>query len=797
MLPLPGDFGPALRYLRKRAQLTQDELGRAVGYSREQIARLENGSRLPDLAVVAALFIPALLLERETALVEQFLSLAGKTRAVQQMAIPHTRQTRPQLTSETVLVPHSPAHTLPAPLLSLIGRGAEVCDVLALLETSRLVTILGAPGIGKSRLALEAAHQALPAFADGAAFVPLADVADPVGVPYAVLRALSITPAAHQPVETAIAAYLSHRCLLLVLDNCEHILDASSLFTDWLARAPQLKLLCTSRVPLDLYGEQEWLLGPLECPDLSQPPDLNAWGEQPALQLLCARVRAADPAFTLTHTNLLPLATLCAALDGLPLALELAAVRLRELPADALVQQLLSLRGNGQLSSTWLQQTRRNVAERHRTLQAAIAWSVKRLPPAQQTAFARLGVFIGGCSLEAARQVTAAETEALVQLGRASLITLQDERVTLLETLSAYALEQLTASGELAERQAAHADCYTAFARQAFHGLLGDDQAAWMQRALADHENYLAALRWSLANGHGETAIAIAGSLWWFWYRRGLFSLGLEMLTASLKLSTPDLAARATALNGLASIHLALDEYAESLECHQEGLALRRQLGDAPGMATVLHNMGLTAYMMGDYTRSMAWLDESIAADPASDPMQAWANKGNIALEMLDLDQARYWLENAYQRVIQGPEGWAQAFVMNNLADVLCEMGALAAAKELAQNSLRIFTALGDSHYLPDAHMVLAEIARGEGDFAAALALGKMALAQYEARQDTVLTAAAHLFQAELSCQLGETAAAAEHFRTARAQRQSVKRPLTPREQARYAALEQAIMDQP
>ncbi len=275
---LPDTFGPALRYLRKRAQLTQDELGRAVGYSREQIARLENGSRLPDLTVVAALFIPALLLERETALVEQFLSLVGKTRAIQQVTITRTRQTRLQLTRASVL---APAHTPPAPLLPLIGREADVCDVLSLLDTSRLVTILGAPGIGKSRLALEAAHQALPAFADGAAFVPLADVADPGAVPYAVLRALSITPAAHQPLETAIADYLAPRRLLLVLDNCEHILDASPLFTDWLARAPQLKLLCTSRVPLDLYGEQEWPLGPLDCPDLSQPPDLEAWGQFP------------------------------------------------------------------------------------------------------------------------------------------------------------------------------------------------------------------------------------------------------------------------------------------------------------------------------------------------------------------------------------------------------------------------------------------------------------------------------------------------------------------------------------
>lgn len=600
---LPASFGPALRFLRKRAHLTQDELGRRVGYSREQIARLENGSRFPDLTVVAALFVPALLIEDETPLVEQLLKLAGNTRATQ-VTPTRTRHMRGQQISNPIVTPRLRVHTPPSPLLPLIGREAEVSDLLDLLASERLVTVLGAPGIGKTRLALEVARAARPIFAHGVAFVSLVDVVSPADVPYAVLRTLSLTPVAHQSVDDAIADYLATRHLLLVLDNCEHILDGASFFTAWLERAPHLRLLCTSRVPLDVYGEQEWPLGPLGTPDLAQPPDLEVWRSRPALQLLCARIRAADPAFTLTQANLLPLATLCIALDGLPLALELAAVRLRDLAPDVLVQQLLTLRSNGQPASTWLQQTRRNVAERHRTLQAAIAWSVKRLTPAEQIAFVRLGVFIGGCSLDAALQVAAAEPEILVCLERTSLIKLQDERITLLETLRTYAFEQLTASGNL-----------------------------------ADHENCLVALRWALASERGEIAITIADSLWWFWYRRGLFTLALELLTAALGLATSDQSTRASALNGLASIYLALDDYAASLDCHREGLRLRRQLGDLRGTATVLHNMGLTAYMVGDYTHALAWLDESIAADPTADSMQAWAHKGIIALHMLDLEQ--------------------------------------------------------------------------------------------------------------------------------------------------------------
>ncbi len=789
---LPGTFGDALRFLRKRAQLTQDELGRSVGYSREQIARLENGSRLPDLAVVAALFIPALFLEREAPLVEQFLNLAGKTRTVQRITVTRTRQTRLELVSETVFAPDVPAHSPPTPLLPLIGREAEVCDLLAVLQTARLVTLLGAPGIGKSRLALEVAQRSMSSFADGVAFIPLADVAAPADVPYAVLRALSITPAAHQSIEATIEAYLAPRRMLLVLDNCEHVLDSVPLFTDWLALAPRVNLLCTSRVPLDLYGEQEWPLAPLPVPDLAQLPDLETWGQLPALQLLCSRVRAAAPMFVLTSENLLPLATLCVALDGLPLALELAAVRLRDLSPEVLVQQLLTLRGNGQLSSTWLQQTRRNIADRHRTLQAAIAWSVRMLTPAQQDAFYRLGVFVGGCSVAAAQAVAAADSGIVTQLARANLVNVVAGRITLLETLRDFASEQLVAAELMQVCQGEHVAHYTAFAQQVFTGLLGDDQSVWMQRALADHDNCLAALRWALSRDQGQIAIALAGSLWWFWCRRGLFSLGQEMLAAALRLSTPDRPARATALNGLASIYLAQDEYATSLACHREGLSLRREMGDTAGIATVLHNMGLTAYMMGDYPQALAWLDESIAADPDSDPMQAWAHKGIIALDMLDCSQARSWLECAYELVRQQPAGWAQAFVMHNLADVLRETGELATAKQLAQTSLRLFETLGDSYYLPDPQLVLAQIAGDEGDYAVALALAELALTQYEARQDVVLTASVQLFQAEVACKIGEYEQAAAQFKHAYALRQTIKRPLTPREQIRYQAVAQA-----
>jgi tetratricopeptide (TPR) repeat protein len=453
-------------------------------------------------------------------------------------------------------------------------------------------------------------------------------------------------------------------------------------------------------------------------------------------------------------------------------------------------QQLLALRGHGRLSSTWLQQTRRNVAERHRTLAAAIEWSVGMLSDAQQDAFVRLGVFAGGCTVEAAQAVAGADAGLLGALARANLVAFAGQRVTLLETLRAYARERLAGDGRLEACQQQHAGHFVAYAGQVFAGLLGDDQVVWMQAALADHDNCLAALRWALAHKQGEMAISLAGDLWWFWYRRGLFDLGQELLQAALQLSTPNLSARARALNGLASIHLAHDDYAASLACHEEGLVLRRQLNDALGIATTLHNMGLTAYMMGDFQQAIDWLRASIDADPTADPAQAWANIGVVALDVQDPAQARQWLEQAHEAAMQGPAGWLQAFVQHNLADVLYDQGDLAGAKEMAQAALQLFEALGDSHYLPDTQLLLARIALDEGDTVAAEALSSVALAQYESRGDAVVTASAWLVQAELAWRTGRPGEAVTRFQRAQSLRLTVKRPMSPRERARYEALD-------
>ena len=438
------------------------------------------------------------------------------------------------------------------------------------------------------------------------------------------------------------------------------------------------------------------------------------------------------------------------------------------------------------LSSTWLRQTRRNVAERHRTLHAAIDWSVHLLPPEMQTAFARLGVFAGGCTEDAARVVAGADVDTLTGLARANLIRLRDGRVHLLETLRAFALEQLTAAGDLADGQADHARAFAAFAQEVFAGLRGDDQAAWMARASADHDNCLAALRWALARGEGDTAVAIAGGLWWFWNRRGYFDLGRELLVAALALPSTDVLQRANALNGAASFCLAQEDYVANIAYHEQGLALRRQIGDPVGIATVLHNLGLTAYVLGDYEQAMTRLRESIDGNPGGDHASSWAHMGLIAQETHDLPAARHWLELAHDQAMRTADGWMQAFVSNYLADVLREWGELYAATALAQESLRLFTAMDDSYYLPDAQVTLAQIALGRGDTAAAAELAALAAAQYAARDDQIFLATVMLVQAEIARQEGRREAAVALFEQSWSRRGRVSRAISPQERAQY-----------
>jgi predicted ATPase/transcriptional regulator with XRE-family HTH domain len=840
--PLPFvTFGAALKFLRKRARLTQDELGRAVGYGREQIARLENGSRLPDLTVLAALFVPALELQREPLLVTRLLELAAAARQEQEPAgdtvritVTHATQRRVEV-SQTILEPAFPAalsagtvHRPPAPLFPLIGRQSAVAQACTLLRgDARLLTLVGPPGVGKTRLALEIGRQLAADFAHGAGWVPLAPVQNDGDLAAAVTTALAIHPGPTQNPDEAVRAYLGSHALLLILDNFEHLLAAAPQVSTWLQLAPQLKVLSTSRTALDLYGEYELAVAPLALPTLAHLPPLEELAQVSAVQLFAERARAVDLEFRLNAENALAVAGLCVALDGLPLAIELAAARSRTLAPQELLQQIVAARQHHRPAGALLAQSTRGVDERHRALHEAIDWSYRLLAPADQAVLARLGVFVGGCTAAAAAAIcgaTAANVQALVQ---ASLLQTEpgvaDEtgstiRLGLLETLRAYAVEQLVAQETLRTLQTLHADYFAAYAQEIFAGLLGEEQALWMQRALRDHDNLRAALRFALHEGRGENAVAIAGGLWWFWNRQGLLREGSAWLEASLNCPPQEdppgdryRQHRSRALNGAGSLATELGEFANALRYHQEGLALRRALGDHAGAADVLHNLALTARCQGDFAQALQWFEESLdemvqlGHAPESDVM-ACANIGITHFEMGNLALALPWLETALVSAQSQSDGWRTAYVAANLASLLLAQGELARAEQLAQESVQDFERLGDQFFLAEALLVLAKVMVRRGDLRQAHELCRTTLEIHRAIDDRHGIANVLQVQAWLALEGGDRTdqtdqpdpaerrdLACRLFEQARTLRASVPRAPAPYEQAEYERLRTAL----
>lgn len=812
-------FSDALRFLRKRAHLTQDELGRSVGYSREQIARLENGSRLPDLAVVAALFIPALDIQHQPDLIQRLLELAGQTRntssASQRITVTRTTQTKTQRVLEIVSEQSRSPYTLPSPLFPLIGRTTEIESICSLLlGEARLVTLIGTPGIGKTRLALEIAQTLTSRFTQGSCFAALDSVQNAADVPSAIANALGITPTADQSIESAVRAHLASHEILLVLDNCEHVLESAALFGEWLAAAPRLKLLCTSRIALDLYGEHEWEVSPLALPDLAHLPALEELSHIAAIQLFIARIRTASPAFNLSTDNALSIATLCVALDGLPLALELAAARAREIEPDELLRQIVSARNRSQLSSTLLQQTKRNIAERHRTLHDAVAWSYHLLTPDQQAVFMRLGVIVGGCTPQAAEVICGADMSTLHVLAAASLIHLEvepsNERVTMLETLRSFALEQLTNAGLLYSLQHTHAAYFAEYAETVFKEVRGEHQSHWLAQTRLNHDNFRSALRFTLEQDDPEFAVTIAGGLWWFWYRQGFLLEGRQWLDASLSrpiksaLTKTQKRQRAIALNGAGSIACEQGDYPAAMAYHKEGLALRNELKDRDGIATVLHNMALVARSQGEYAQAIQLLEESLAMElekgDHSDLAMNYANIGITAGEMNDLKLAQTWLERALETANPTEQTWETAFIAINLAQILFWQNDLKPAEELAQRSLKLFEELGDLLYLPEAQLILAQIAIEHNDFSQAKTLCATVLDYYQNLNDehgisNVLHVLAWIALTEDKSQ-SNAKQAAKLFSESVTLRGKVSRALSPAEQARNQIFLNALNQQ-
>jgi predicted ATPase/class 3 adenylate cyclase len=642
-------------------------------------------------------------------------------------------------------------HNLPAQSTVLIGRETAIASVCAVLTRAdvRLVTLTGPGGTGKTRLALQAAAQLLEQFSDGVWFVNLAPISDPSLVAATIAQALSVRSSGAQLLLDQLKEYLREKHILLLLDNFEQVVEAAPLVGELLTAAPELKVLSTSREILHLHGEKEVPVLPLEVPNLKRLPPLAALAQYAAVELFVARAQDVQHDFALSDESAPAVAEICYRLDGLPLAIELAAARIKLLAPQALLGQLgdrLRLLTGGA----------RDLPARQQTLRRTIDWSYHLLDVSEQTLFQRLGVFAGGCSLEAVEAVCSASHErlgepaidaldGLTALVDKSLVRQEAgadgaPRFTMLETIREYALERLVASGEEAPLRQRHALYYLTLAERAEPLLQGAEQLAWVHRLEAEYDNLRAVLAWSqvTANYAGDVGLRLAAALWLFWWMfGGHLSEGWEQLTRMLAQAeaTAPTAAHARALFGVGLLAGAQGDFALARACLTESHTFSRTIGYLQGVAYARFGLGHVAWLQAEYGTARTLCAESLTL------FRELGERWPIALSLFFLASAELYLD-AYERAVPLLEESLQLF--RELGDqlwyghVLLERGYAArlqgdnagAAARYAK-SLDLFQDLGNMWGIAAVQLSLGYLALAQGDAPRAAAYFAESLARY------------------------------------------------------------------
>ena len=507
---------------------------------------------------------------------------------------------------------------LPAELTNFIGREREVDEVSEMLGTTRLLTLTGPGGTGKTRLALRVAAVMRPKYRDGVFFVGLAELTDSTLVGSTVAHGLGLSEQPQRPIIDLLKDFLEPREMLLVLDNFEHVVAAAGLVEDLLAAAPHLKVLATSRSSLNLYGEQEFAVPPLTLPALDALADPERITQYEAVALFVARARAVKPAFRITSENARAVAEICVRLDGLPLAIELAASRVRLLePGEILAgfKERPPLLISGAI----------NLPERQRTLRGAIEWSFDLLDAPQRLLFGRLAIFSGGCALDAAEDICNPDGElgvdtldALAGLVDQNLVRRTaiagETRFGMLEVIREYGRERLDADGSILEIGRRHATYFKDLGQAGEQHLLGPDQVSWLDRFEREHDNVRAALGRAVDTGQTDEALLLAAAVWRFWLQRGYLREGrawLEQLTGL----QPDVtsAARAKAYTALGGLAFWLDDADATELAYETALRVYVGLGDREGEAETMYNLAYLPVMRGDFEVSRKRFQESLA----------------------------------------------------------------------------------------------------------------------------------------------------------------------------------------
>jgi predicted ATPase len=627
-----------------------------------------------------------------------------------------------------LLSPQAPRHNLPEHLTGLIGRETEQGEVLSLLAAARLVTLVGAGGVGKTRLALAVAAELVDRYADGVWLVELAALAEPGLVVAAVAQALGVREEATRPLMDTLIDHLKSRQLLLLLDNCEHLVAACAGLAGRLARScPTLSLLATSREALEVAGERRYRVPSLPVPDLALLPPAERLAESAAVALFVTRARERRSDFALTAQNGRAVASICARLDGIPLAIELAAARVGSLAVEGIAARLddrFRLLTGGA----------RDALPRQRTLRAALDWSYNLLGEPEQLVLDRLSVFAGGWTLAAAEAVCAGEGvedwEVLDLLGglvNRSLVQAADAggelRYGLLETVRQYARERLAEAGGTEGARDRHLGWCLTLAEDAAPHLEGPEHDAWLARLEAEHDNLRAALAWAGERGAGEPGLRLAGALARFWDMRGYLGEGRGWLDAALATGEPAAPqARAGALSGAGHLALNQGDFARAAALYEEALALRRALGDRQGIATTLSSLGNVAFDQGQYERAAALQEESLALSRALGDRygiaDALTNLGNALAGQGDIEGAVALYEESLVLKRQLGDTYNIAGLLNNLGNAAYLRGDLAGAAVLYEESLALRRDLGDTWGIAMSLNNLGQVACLRGDHA-------------------------------------------------------------------------------
>ncbi len=630
---------------------------------------------------------------------------------------------------------------LPEPTTSFVGRERALIEIKRALPRTRLLTLVGVGGIGKTRLALRVATEVMDAYADGVWLVEFAALEDPGLVPQTVATVFGLKGQPSKLFTQTLTEYLKARQLLLVLDNAEHLRAACAQLADViLLQCPHVVMLVTSREALGLPGEPTY-----RVPSLSTPgPQCDATPESLApydsVQLFIERARLNLPHFAVTGENAPALASICCRLDGIPLAIELAAARMRSMSMQD-VNRRLDQRFRVLIGES------RTAVRRQQTLRALIDWSYDLLSDAEKALLCRASIFAGGWTLEATEQVCVGDgiddwevLDLLTSLADKSLVVAEEQRgatrYQLLETVRQYAQDRLRQSGEETRWQDRHLRYFLATAEKAAPQLTGADQQMWLGRLETEHDNLRSALAWSSATG-GDTArgLRLSAALSWFWQVRGYLGEARGWFSALLAAASSGLPAaeRANALNAAGAMAHQQGDYPAARALHEESLTLRRTLGDQRGIASSLNNLGNMAFFEGDFPSAWAFHHESLKMRQELGDRHGVAishnNLGAVTYEQGDFASARKLYEEslAEQRELGDRQGIAAS--LNNLGNVARAQGDFASARRLYEESLADYRELGDRQGIAESLNNLGRVACERGDLPATRALHEESLA--------------------------------------------------------------------